>query len=126
MSPGDGVALGAEVFGEVVFHDEGGFEGHGVVHFVKFGEQADAEEFDGAGGFGSVFVVGEALFRRQSAHADVNAGLFRIAAGIGGADFGQVHRFGREQDDVHVVMMGGGGGGFYFAEGAAAHVSPRM
>ena len=61
--------------------------------------------FDHGGSLGARLVVGIAFFRRQPRHANVNAGLLRIATGIGGADFMELGDGRLQQDHVHVVVV---------------------
>ena len=62
VSTGYGVALGAEILGQIGFHLEGGFVGHGVEVLEVFREQVKAELFDVVRTFDAGFVFFEAFF----------------------------------------------------------------
>ena len=126
MASGDGVALPAQIFREFLFHNDGNVEGHGVVNFVEFGQEAQAELGDNGGGFHSAFVIGEALFGFKAGHADVQAGLGGIALGIGAAQFAGFRGGSVEQNDVNAMVMHSVGSCFDLAEGAAAHVQRSL
>ena len=82
MAAGDEVALLPKVFGKFAFHNDGGFERHGVVQFVEFGEETDAVFFNDFGGFEPLLVILEAFGGVEAGHPHVNAGFGGIAAGV--------------------------------------------
>jgi len=104
-STGHGVALGAEIRGEIALHDDGGSVRHGIEMREELGKKLEAVLSDSPRGFVAVLVVFEAVLDGQARHPDVNAGLGRITPWIGtqhGRVFGDG---GIEQDHVNVVMM---------------------
>ena len=122
MATGDGVALAAQVFSQLLLHGDGDVEGHGVVDFVEFGQEAKAEAGDDGGGFAPAFVVGETFFGVEPGHPDVEARLGGIAVGIAVTQFARLRCGAIEQDDVDAVLMRCVGASFDLAEGAASHV----
>ncbi len=108
MTAGDGIALGAQVFGEVFFHFDRCFEGHGVEVLVEFGHEAEAVCADSPGGFVAVLMVFEAMLHGQAGHADVDARLFRVATGIGAKDRRVLRDLRIEQDHIDAVVEVGG------------------
>ena len=75
MAAVDDVAALAKAVGQDRLHLPGLLKRHGIQVFVELWNEALAESPDDARSFDAVFVVFEALFGRQSCHADVIARL---------------------------------------------------
>ena len=126
MAAGHRVALPPQVFREFLFHGHRDIEGHGIVNFVKFRQEPNAELRDDRRRFESALMIGKAFFRFKASHADVNTGLGGIAVGIGATQFAGSRGCTIQQHDVNAVMMRRVGARFDLAEGAASHIQRRF
>ena len=86
MPARNGVTLAAKVVSEFLLHGDGYIKGHGIEHFVQFGQQAQPVSFDDGGGFQAGFVVGESFVGSEAGHANIKAWLGRVALRIGAAE----------------------------------------
>jgi hypothetical protein len=104
MPARDRITSLAQVICQVLLHLGCGLERHWVHVRVEFWKQADAVAFDYRGCLGPCLVVGKSFFRRQPRHAHIDAGLLRVALGVGGADRTDSASGGVEQDHIDVVV----------------------
>jgi hypothetical protein len=121
MSASDSEALGPQVFGQFALHLRRRLEGHGIVHFVHFGQQPNAVAPHKMRRFDPLLVIEEPRRGIKPSHSDVNTGLGRIAPGIFRAHFAQLGDCRIQQHDINVMMVRGRGTRPQSAECFALH-----
>jgi hypothetical protein len=88
VSSSNCIALGTEILCQVSFHNLGCFEGHGIVHLVKFREEANPIELNRARSFNTVLMVLKTFGGSKTAHTYVKTRFQGIPPGVCGTNFG--------------------------------------
>ena len=90
---------------ELDFHVSGALVGHGVVHLVQPGQQAQAKVSGVSAGLDAGFVFVKALVYVQAGHADINQRFAQHVVRVAAPEAGDVPNFGRQLNDVDAVVV---------------------